>query len=87
MMRNDLNSKEEAVLLALMSGEDAEPLPELARRVEQNPADVALVIDGLVEQDILMPFESYHASDIGEIDYMFSFSEHAQAIYDGLLKK
>lgn len=80
-----MNSKEYSVLYALMSGENAEPVSELARRVEANPVDVAVVLDGLVEQDILRPEVSYHASDIGEIDYMFSFSDHAQSVYQKIL--
>lgn len=80
-----LNSKEYAVLYALMSGENAEPVNELARRVESSPADVCIVLDGLVAQGILMSDVFYHNSDLGEIDYMFSFSDHAQSIYQQIL--
>ena len=80
-----MNNKEYTVLYALMSGENAEPINELARRVESNPADVGEVVDALCAQGILEPFVSYHASDLGEIDYMFAGNEHAQAVYQRIL--
>lgn len=80
-----MNSKEYAVLYALMSGENAEPVNELAMRVEASPADVGAVLDGLCEQGILMSDISFHASDVGEIDYMFAFGDHAQAVYQRIL--
>lgn len=84
-MSSRLSSQEYAVLYALMSGANAESVGELARRVEANPADVGVVLDGLVEQGILMSDVSYHASELGEIDYMFSSSDHAQDIYQQIL--
>lgn len=80
-----MTSKEYAVLYALMSGKNAEPINELARRAEANPADVGEVVDGLCAQGILEPFVSYHASDLGEIDYMFADTAQAQAVYQRIL--
>lgn len=80
-----MNSKEYAVLYALMSGENAEPVNELARRVEANPADVGDVLDGLVQQGILEADTFYHNSEIGEIDYMFGRSDLAQDTYQQIL--
>jgi hypothetical protein len=84
---SNLSQKEEAVLIALMSGEYAEPLGELAWRVEANPAEVGKVLDGLVEQDILRAEVSYHQSDLGEVDYLFAFTQQAQEVYCELLDK
>lgn len=82
---NKLSSKEEAVLIVLMSGKNAEDLLELSKRVEANPYDVAQVLDRLCEKDILFADTSYHRFDLGEIVYAFSFSDYAQQIYQNLL--
>lgn len=86
---SDLNSREYAVLYALMSGENAEPVNELARRVETNPAEVGVVLDGLVEQHILQSTVSFHegTSEFGEIVYLFPDNDHAQEVYAQILEE
>lgn len=82
---NGLNSREYALLYALMSGENAEPLNVLSMRVEANPADVAVALDTLVEKRILEADVSYAKSAIGEIDYLFAGNPYAQQVYQQVL--
>jgi len=79
-----MTDQEKSVLLALMSGENAEGLIELSQRSNKSVLEVADILDRLVEQHILLATESYHRSEIGEVVYMFCPCDYAQDIYASL---
>jgi hypothetical protein len=76
-MRDDLHT----LIAILAHSEDAMNLAEFQRQCELSTERIAHALDMLVQVHIFQSDVSYHASDIGEVVYMFADTPEAQQAY------
>jgi hypothetical protein len=80
-MRDDMHT----LIAILAHSEDAMNLAQFQRQSEIPTNRLSAALDMLVQIHIFQSDVSYHASDIGEVVYMFDDTEEAQQAFKAAL--
>jgi hypothetical protein len=80
-----MEENKKRLIIILAHSENAMNLAEFQRQSEIKIEELASLLDVLVGEDIFISDVSYHASDMGEVVYMFSESDKAQSAFHDAL--